>query len=189
MAIDKAIYNNGINGMLSYWEIENLPRDYEVFKAMFKEATDTRECRKQDIHKPMSKIKYEKRMFQVLSRATYGINKYATGRIDKISKKQQLIGYDPSKGTKKKSFRYKLNKFVFYLNPKRLWYLMTLYWNLRKVWSEDTKKYVEASKEYDAVKKKADDLYSEKNIEHNYKYDMVFGEWKPYIIENNLNKT
>ena len=43
MAMDKVIYNNGINGMLSYWEIENLPRDYEVYKAMFKEATATRE--------------------------------------------------------------------------------------------------------------------------------------------------
>jgi hypothetical protein len=42
MAIDKTIYNNGIKGLLSYWEIESLPRDYEVFKAMFKEATDTR---------------------------------------------------------------------------------------------------------------------------------------------------
>ena len=66
MAIDKTIYNNGVKGMLSYWEIENLPRDYEVFKAMFKEATDVKNHKKQDTHKPMSKIKYEKRMLQVL---------------------------------------------------------------------------------------------------------------------------
>ena len=188
MAIDKTIYNNGIKGMLSYWEIENLPRDYEVFKAMFKEATGTKNHIKQDTHKPMSKIKYEKRMFQVLSRATYGMNKYTTRRIDKISKKQQLVGYDPNKGTKKMSFKTRLNKFMFYLNPKRLWGLISLYWCLRKVWSEDTKRYVEASKEYDALKKKTDEIYPD-NLEHNYKYDMVHGEWKPYIINNNLNKT
>ena len=46
MAIDKTIYNNGIKGLLSYWEIETLPRDYEIFKGMFKEATETRENNK-----------------------------------------------------------------------------------------------------------------------------------------------
>lgn len=46
MAIDGNIYRNGIKGLLSYWEIENLPRDYEMYKAMFKEATDTRENKK-----------------------------------------------------------------------------------------------------------------------------------------------
>ena len=42
MAIDKNIYNNGINGLLSYYEIETLSRDYEVYKGMFREATETR---------------------------------------------------------------------------------------------------------------------------------------------------
>ena len=42
MAIDKNIYNNGIKGLLSYYEIDNLPRDYEIYKSMFKEATMTR---------------------------------------------------------------------------------------------------------------------------------------------------
>ena len=46
MAIDKTIYQNGVKGLLSYWEIESLPRDYEVYKAMFKEATQTREQKK-----------------------------------------------------------------------------------------------------------------------------------------------
>ena len=43
MAINPNIYRNGVKGLLSYWEIESLPRDYEVYKAMFKEATATRE--------------------------------------------------------------------------------------------------------------------------------------------------
>ncbi len=43
MAINPNIYRTGIKGLLSYWEIESLPRDYEVYKAMFKEATQTRE--------------------------------------------------------------------------------------------------------------------------------------------------
>lgn len=46
MAIDKQVYNNGIKGLLSYWEIESLPKDYEIFKGMFKEATDIKEGRK-----------------------------------------------------------------------------------------------------------------------------------------------
>ena len=43
MAIDKTIYNNGINGRLSYWEIDSLPSDYEVLKSMFRDATRRRE--------------------------------------------------------------------------------------------------------------------------------------------------
>jgi hypothetical protein len=43
MAIDKNIYNNGIKGLLSLWEIETLPRDYEVYKSMFRDATNRRE--------------------------------------------------------------------------------------------------------------------------------------------------
>lgn len=42
MAIDKNIYNNGIKGLLSLWEIESLPRDYEMYKGMFRDATNRR---------------------------------------------------------------------------------------------------------------------------------------------------
>jgi len=171
MAIDKTIYNNGINGMLSYWEIENLPRDYEVFKAMFKEATDTKNHIKQDTHKPMSRLKQEKRMLQVLSRATYGMNKYNCKYVDKISKRQAIYGYDPSKGTEKMSFKSKLNRFIFYLNPKRLWGVISLYWNLRKLWSEDRKRYREAQKQLEALRKEQKKQYD------NMQYNMDRKEW------------
>ena len=46
MSIDKRIYNNGINGLLSLWEIESLPRDYEGYKSMFRDATRRRENNK-----------------------------------------------------------------------------------------------------------------------------------------------
>ena len=55
MAIDKQIYNNGVKGLLSYWEIKSLPRDYEFLKGMFMEATEIREG-KRVTHKPMSRI-------------------------------------------------------------------------------------------------------------------------------------
>lgn len=42
MAIDRNIYNNGIKGLLSYYEIDSLSRDYEIYKGMFREATETR---------------------------------------------------------------------------------------------------------------------------------------------------
>ena len=42
MAIDKGIYNNGIKGLLSEWEIASLPRDYEGYKSMFRDATRRR---------------------------------------------------------------------------------------------------------------------------------------------------
>lgn len=171
MAIDKAIYNNGINGMLSYWEIENLPRDYEVFKAMFKEATDTKNHIKQDTYKPMSRLKQERRMFQVLSRATYGMNKYNCEYIDKISKRQVIDGYDPSNGTEKMSFKSRLSRFVFYLNPKRLWGIISLYWNLRKLWSEDRKRYREAEKQLKALRKQQKKQYD------SMQYNMDRKEW------------
>ena len=179
MAIDKAIYVNGINGMLSYWEIENLPRDYEVYKAMFKEATDVKNGIKQDTHKPMSRLKQEKRMLQVLSRATYGMDKYNMGVMDKISNRQKVEGYDYNRGTEKPTFRNKFNRFMFYLKPKRLWNIISFYWKLRKALSKDTKRYVEASKEYDAVRKETEKLYK-KNMDYNYKYDMKTGKWEPY---------
>lgn len=39
MAIDKVIYNNGIKGLLSHYEIDSLPEDYEVHKGNFHEMT------------------------------------------------------------------------------------------------------------------------------------------------------
>ena len=171
MAIDKTIYNNGVKGMLSYWEIENLPRDYEVFKAMFKEATDTKNHIKQDTHKPMSRLKQERRMFQVLSRATYGMNKYKVGLLDKINNKQKVRGYDYKKGTEKMSFKSRLSRFVFYLNPKRLWCIISLYWNLRKLWSEDRKRYREAEKQLKALRKEQKKQYDD------MQYNMDRKEW------------
>ena len=43
MSIDKGIYNNGVKGLLSLWEIESLPREYEGYKSMFRDATKRRE--------------------------------------------------------------------------------------------------------------------------------------------------
>lgn len=42
MSINPQIYNDGVNGLLSYDEIESLPRDYEMYKSMFHHAADTR---------------------------------------------------------------------------------------------------------------------------------------------------
>lgn len=43
MSIDKGVYNNGVKGFLSLWEIESLPREYEGYKSMFRDATKRRE--------------------------------------------------------------------------------------------------------------------------------------------------
>lgn len=40
MAIDKTIYNNGIKGLLSHYEIDSLPTDYEMHKGNFHEMTE-----------------------------------------------------------------------------------------------------------------------------------------------------
>ena len=40
MAIDKVIYNNGIKGLLSHYEIDSLPSDYEMHKGNFHEMTE-----------------------------------------------------------------------------------------------------------------------------------------------------
>ena len=40
MAIDKVIYNNGIKGLLSHYEIDSLPSDYEIHKGNFHEMTE-----------------------------------------------------------------------------------------------------------------------------------------------------
>ena len=46
MAINGNIYKNGVNGLLSHYEIETLPRDYEGYKSMFHDATTRRENKK-----------------------------------------------------------------------------------------------------------------------------------------------
>jgi len=50
MAINQQIYLNGIRGLLSHYEIDTLPEDYEVYKSMFHDATtrhqgDINECK------------------------------------------------------------------------------------------------------------------------------------------------
>lgn len=45
MAINEQIYLNGIRGLLSYFEIESLPRDYEGYKSMFHHARELKEER------------------------------------------------------------------------------------------------------------------------------------------------
>lgn len=39
MAINQQIYLNGIRGLLSHYEIDTLPEDYEIYKSMFHDAT------------------------------------------------------------------------------------------------------------------------------------------------------
>lgn len=43
MPLDKMIYNNGVKGLLSHYEIESLPSEYEVYKSMFHDATSRKE--------------------------------------------------------------------------------------------------------------------------------------------------
>ena len=45
MAINEQVYRNGIKGLLSYYEIETLPYDYEGYKSMFHHATELKEER------------------------------------------------------------------------------------------------------------------------------------------------
>lgn len=45
MAINPQLYLNGIRGLLSHYEIETLPRDYEGFKSFFHHATALKEKR------------------------------------------------------------------------------------------------------------------------------------------------
>lgn len=40
MAINQQIYLNGISGLLSHYEIDTLPEDYEIYKSMFHDATE-----------------------------------------------------------------------------------------------------------------------------------------------------
>lgn len=43
MAINQQIYLNGIRGLLSHYEIDTLPEDYEAYKPMFHDATERRQ--------------------------------------------------------------------------------------------------------------------------------------------------
>ena len=121
MAIDKNVYNNGIKGLLSYYEIETLSRDYEVYKGMFREATETRTGIP---FRKMSRLEVEKRIAQVLSRASYGMR-----REDEFNKCDEY-----GKMTKWQRFKMKV-KFVF--NIRRWWNLFQLRRELKKKWKTD----------------------------------------------------
>ncbi len=43
MAINAEIYKNGVRGLLSHYEIDTLPYDYEIYKSMFHDATTRKE--------------------------------------------------------------------------------------------------------------------------------------------------
>jgi len=121
MAIDKNIYNNGIKGLLSYYEIETLSRDYEAYKGMFREATETRTGIP---FRKMSRLEEEKRITQVLSRASYGMR-----REDEFSKCDEY-----GKMTKWQRFKMKA-KFIF--NIRRWWNLFQLRRELKKKWKTE----------------------------------------------------
>lgn len=166
MAIDKNIYNNGIKGLLSYYEISSLPSDYEVLKSMFRDATHRRESielqknsftgrreetRQQMLQegvnsefssstppRPMSRLEEEKRIMQVLTRASYGINR------EKAYASCDQYGVM----TKWQKFMVKV-KFIF--NIKNWWNIFMLRRSLKKRWEGERKLYrkkIEDDKEY-----------------------------------------
>lgn len=51
MAINGQIYQNGIRGLLSHYEIDTLPYDYEGYKSMFHHATQLKEERDKNNNK------------------------------------------------------------------------------------------------------------------------------------------
>ena len=175
MAIDKNIYNNGIKGLLSYWEIEQLPRDYEFLKGMFKEATEIKEGKRDSFSqlytyepiqpKKMNKLQEELRMMQVIGRATYGMKNtgFYTG-TDRKGEKFPMFTFN-------KSWYAKLK---FWLNPKRLWTMWKLKCDLKKLWGADRKRYNEAAKELKAYRKEM-----EKKRNKAFRYDTDSGNWKP----------
>ncbi len=162
MAIDKTIYNNGINGRLSYWEIDSLPSDYEGLKSMFRDATCRRESKerqnnawleqqekvrkellergaKEEFYsstppRPMSRHEEEKRIMQVLTRASYG-----------MSREKAFASCDQyGVMTKWQKFMVKV-KFIF--NVKSWWNILMLRRNLKKRWKEERKLYRKQIKE------------------------------------------
>jgi len=46
MAVNQQIYQNGVKGLLSHYEIDTLPYDYEALKSMFHDATRRKENNK-----------------------------------------------------------------------------------------------------------------------------------------------
>ena len=182
MAIDKTIYNNGIKGNLSYWEIDTLPRDYAIYKQMFRDATKRKEKEQLERNsykgleineeammknsginefiypRRMSKFEEEKRIMQVLTRASYGMSR----------EKEFLKCENYGVMTNWQKFKMKL-KFIF--NIKRWWNLLMLKHALKKNWNVDRKKHRKASKELKKMAKK----YETNDLS----YDMVLGEWKP----------
>lgn len=159
MAIDKIIYTNGINGNLSFWEIESLPKDYEVYKSMFKAATE----KKGKIYsRPMSKLEEEKRFIQVLTRASYGMNR----------ENEFLKCKDYGVMTKWQRFKMKL-KFIF--NFKKWWHLFMLRRELKMSWGVDRKQYKKAAKELEEKRKEMTKKYGT----NDFTYDMTRGEWRP----------
>jgi hypothetical protein len=174
MAIDKTIYNNGIKGNLSYWEIESLPRDYEFLKGMFKEATEIKEGKRTtfstfhvyepDQPKKMNKLQEELRMMQVISRATYGMNN------TEFVKKTNAYGTEYDDVIVNKSW---FRKLLFWLNPKRLWAMWKLKQDFKKLWGEDRKRYNEAAKELKAYRKEMEKKRKP------FRYNVDSGNWKP----------
>jgi len=179
MAIDKNIYNNGIKGFLSYWEISNLPYDYEGYKSMFMDATKRRESEElqrksyigmkdeeaammnhdnlnEFIHPvKMSSLEEQKRIIQVLTRASYGMNRELAY--------QKCEDYGVM--TKWQKFKMAL-KFIF--NIKMWWNLFMLRRNLVKKWKPERKNYKDKIKEIEALRKQA------KKEGKNYGVDMWY---------------
>lgn len=161
MAIDKTIYTNGINGNLSFWEIESLPGDYEVYKSMFKAATEKKHG-SPVYYRPMSKLEEEKRFIQVLTRASYGMS-----RENEFMKCEDY-------GVMTKWQRFKM-KFKFIFNFKKWWHLFMLRRELKKSWGADRKQYKKASKELEKKRKEMAKKYGTDD----FTYDMTRGEWRP----------
>ena len=159
MAIDKNIYNNGINGQLSFWEIDSLPYDYEGYKSMFKDAT-ARRMEKDGYNPPkvMSRLEEQKRIMQVLSRASYGMNR------EKEYEKCEEYGVM----TKWQKIKMKI-KFIF--NIKRWWNLLMLRRDLMKNWKLTREKYRDSEKELKAFDKEMKDK--------GMRYNMDSGNWIP----------
>lgn len=63
MAINKNIYRNGVRGLLSHYEINSLPEDYEMHKSMFRHATELKEKRDEEKRKENKILKTLKFFF------------------------------------------------------------------------------------------------------------------------------
>ena len=63
MAINENIYRNGVRGLLSHYEIDTLPEDYEMHKSMFHHATELKEKRDEEKKKVNNFLKTLKIFF------------------------------------------------------------------------------------------------------------------------------